>query len=66
MVKPMEDIHRQHINSTKNAGSSLANCDFVSRKNLLFHSDNTLWYHFICKVTYAFYFENFYILFVAI
>lgn len=42
MVKPMEDIHRQHINSTKNAGSSLANCDFVSRKNLIFHSDNTL------------------------
>lgn len=38
MVKPTEDIHRQHINNTKNAGSSLANWDFVSKKkkNIIF------------------------------
>lgn len=64
MVKPTEDIHRQHINNTKNAGSSLANWDFVStKKNIIF----TIYYNIICnKITYVFYFENFYILFVVI
>lgn len=28
----MVDTQRQHVTSTKNAGSSLANCDFVSAK----------------------------------
>jgi len=33
MAKPMVDMQRQHVTNTKNAGSSLANCDFVSAKN---------------------------------
>lgn len=28
----MVEMQRQHVTSTKNAGSSLANCDFVSAK----------------------------------
>lgn len=44
----MEDIHRQHINSTKNAGSSLANCDFVSKTDFIYHSNNI--YDIILKI----------------
>jgi len=32
MAKPIVDTQKQNVTNTKNAGSSLANCDFVSVK----------------------------------